>query len=152
MSRRILSAASRGRPEQAGGPGEATRGTGLGRIIVAVYGILALAATVRAVYQILAEFDEAPLAYTLSLFSGLVYILATVTLAGSGRRTWAWSVAAVSVELIGVVVVGVLSLTIPGHFAHASVWSGFGSGYGYIPLVLPVVGLWWLFRHRPVRP
>jgi len=26
------------------------------------------------------------------------------------------------------------------------VWTGFGSGYGFEPLVLPFVGLWWL-RH-----
>jgi len=149
MSKRILSATSRGGQARTDEPPVATRNRGLGRIIVAVYGILALAATVRAVYQVSTEFGEAPLAYSLSLFSGLVYILATVTLAGRGRATWAWSVAAVSVELVGVLVVGVLSLTLPTHFAHASVWSGFGSGYGYVPLLLPLVGLWWLFRHRP---
>jgi len=26
------------------------------------------------------------------------------------------------------------------------VWSNFGSGYLFIPLVLPIVGLWWLRR------
>jgi hypothetical protein len=27
------------------------------------------------------------------------------------------------------------------------VWSGYGSGYGFVPLVLPVLGLLWL-RHQ----
>ena len=25
-------------------------------------------------------------------------------------------------------------------------WSSFGAGYGYVPLVLPVAGLWWVLR------
>jgi hypothetical protein len=30
------------------------------------------------------------------------------------------------------------------------VWSGFGAGYGYVPLVLPFLGLWWLWHGRQV--
>jgi hypothetical protein len=45
-----------------------------------------------------------------------------------------------------VLIVGVLSLVAPQLFAHPSVWSHFGSGYLFIPLVLPVLGLIWLRR------
>lgn len=128
-----------------------SRSTGLGRVIIAVYGILALAATVRGAYQIVSKFDEAPVAYTLSLLSGLIYIVATFSLSSSKSRAWLVSLWAVSVELVGVIVVGILSLTHPEIFAHPSVWSGFGEGYGYIPLVLPIVGLWWLYRNRSER-
>jgi len=31
-------------------------------------------------------------------------------------------------------------------FPEASVWSDFGIGYGWVPLVLPLVGLWWILR------
>jgi hypothetical protein len=31
------------------------------------------------------------------------------------------------------------------------VWSLFGRGYGFIPLLLPVLGLVWLYRRRPSR-
>ncbi|HAY43131.1 MAG TPA: hypothetical protein DCY59_06070 [Micrococcaceae bacterium] len=128
------------------------RTSGLGRIIIAVYGVLALSATVRALYQMFfRDFSEAPLAYTLSLLSGLVYILATFTLASKKRGAWKVSVFAVSFELLGVLVVGLLSFTMPAHFGHDSVWSYFGKGYGYIPLLLPLVGLWWLFRNRNER-
>jgi hypothetical protein len=34
----------------------------------------------------------------------------------------------------------------PEDFPKATVWSGYGSGYGFVPLVLPLVGLWWLRR------
>ncbi|WP_235026502.1 hypothetical protein [Glutamicibacter sp. JC586] len=145
---RIMQAAQARNADKAPKP---SRSTGLGRVIIAVYGILALAATVRGAYQIVSKFDEAPVAYTLSLISGLIYIVATFSLSSSKSRAWLVSLWAVSIELVGVIVVGILSLTHPEDFAHPSVWSGFGEGYGYIPLVLPLVGLWWLYRNRSER-
>lgn len=123
------------------------RMSGLGRVLIAVYIVLALAATFRSVYQILTKFDEAPLAYSLSAVSGIVYIVATVALIKRGRGAWRWIAwAALSFELAGVLVVGTLSVVAPQLFAHPSVWSYFGQGYGYIPLVLPILGLLWLSR------
>ncbi|WP_169984755.1 MULTISPECIES: hypothetical protein [unclassified Microbispora] len=121
----------------------APSGTGPGRVLVAVYGIFALAATSRAAVQIATRFAEAPLAYALSAFAGVVYIVLTVALARNARRL---AVAACLVELAGVLVVGTLSLADPAAFPHATVWSGYGSGYLFVPLVLPVVGLLWLLR------
>ena len=120
--------------------------SGPGRVLVAVYGIFALAATSRAGVQLATDFAEAPLAYLLSAFSAVVYGLASVALAT--RRTWSrpLALAACSVELVGVLAVGTLSLVVPEDFPRATVWSGYGSGYGFVPLVLPVVGLWWLRR------
>lgn len=125
----------------------ASRTGGLGRVLITVYLILALAATLRAVYQLISKFDEAPLAYALSLLSGLVYVVATFALLKRGRGTWrmvAWC--ALIFEFAGVLVVGTLSLVLPELFAHDSVWSYFGSGYLFIPLVLPVLGMIWLRR------
>jgi hypothetical protein len=125
------------------------RSSGVGRVLIVVYAILALAATGRSFVQIVARFDEAPLAYLLSALSALVYIVATVALVVPGR-TWyriAWGT--ISFELIGVLVVGTLSLVLPDLFQHPTVWSVFGSGYLFVPLVLPVLGIWWLARHRP---
>ena len=124
------------------------RSSGLGRIIIAVYGVLALSATVRAVYQILLDFSGAPLAYLLSALAGVVYIVATLALASKKPGSWKLSWYAVWFELVGVLVVGTLSFALPALFAHPAVWSHFGSGYGYVPLVLPLIGLWWLAKHR----
>lgn len=126
--------------------------SGPGRGLTAVYGIFALAATARAGVQILRDFDEAPIAYALSGFAALVYIIATVCLVIGNRTTHHIAFASCVVELVGVLGVGSLSLTHPEHFAHPSVWSWFGMGYGFIPLVLPIVGLLWLRRvERQVR-
>ena len=126
-----------------------TRNTGPGRLLIAVYAVFALSATARAGYQILTKFSEAPLAYLLSAFAAVVYIVATVSLAKAGRAWFKVSVTAVLVELIGVLVVGALSLFDAVNFPHETVWSLFGRGYGYIPLLLPILGLVWLYRRRP---
>lgn len=116
---------------------------GFGRLLVLVYGVLALAATARGLYQVSTAWHEAPLAYALSLASGLVYVAATWALATDRRRVAWWCV---GTELVGVLVIGAVSLALPDDFPDETVWSGFGSGYGYVPLVLPFVGLWWLWR------
>lgn len=123
--------------------------TGPGRVLIAVYAIFALSATARATVQIADRFAEAPVPYVLSLVAGIVYVLATVGLAGSTpwARRLAWS--AVGFELAGVLVVGTLSLVDAADFPDETVWSVFGRGYGFVPLVLPLVGLWWLYRTRP---
>lgn len=135
-------------------PTSRTRMTGIGRVLVVVYAIMALAATGRSLVQIVEDFANAPLAYSLSAASAVVYIVATVALVRSGSGGWyvvAW--VAILFELVGVLVVGTLSLTHPDLFSHdATVWSGFGYGYFWVPLVLPFVGLWWLVRHRDGIP
>jgi hypothetical protein len=115
-------------------------------VLIAVYAVFALSATARAGVQLATKFHEAPLAYLLSAFSGVVYILATVGLArnGPGARRLAWT--AVTIELVGVLVVGSLSVFDRAAFPSATVWSGYGAGYGWIPLVLPLLGLFWLYR------
>jgi hypothetical protein len=121
-----------------------TRAAGIGRVLIAVYAVFAVSSTARASYQLLREFDQAPLAYILSAVAALVYILATISLAKKGETFNRLAWVTVSFELIGVIVVGVLSLTHPELFGHPSVWSNFGAGYGFIPLVLPILGLIWL--------
>lgn len=128
------------------------RMTGIGRVLVIVYAVMAMASMGRSFVQIVRAYDEAPVAYTLSAIAAVVYILATLALILSDRRGWyavAWI--AIVFELTGVLVVGTLSFLAPELFAHTSVWSWFGLGYVFIPLVLPVFGIWWLIVKRPVR-
>lgn len=121
---------------------------GPGRLLIAVYGVFALASSARAAFQIATKFTEAPLAYTLTAVAAAVYVIATVSLSRSGSGWFRVSVAAVGLELVGVLTVGTLSVVDPVLFPADTVWSGYGSGYGFVPLVLPVLGLWWLYRHR----
>jgi cytochrome bd-type quinol oxidase subunit 2 len=127
-------------------------GAGVGRVLVAVYAILAIAATGRSVFQIIDRFSEAPLAFILSAFAGAVYLVATIAL-GARLRRLAWIT--ISIELIGVLVVGTLSLLAPAVLGlhsidpfgrDSTVWSAYGAGYLLVPLALPVLGLLYLRR------
>ena len=136
-------------PETASAPERPSRLGGVGRVLVAVYAVLALAATGRSLVQIVQRFDEAPLAYSLSALAAVVYILATIALTRPGRTWYRMAWATIIFEFTGVLVVGTLSILDPELFPHDTVWSGYGRGYVFIPLVLPVLGMWWLAKHRP---
>jgi hypothetical protein len=125
--------------------------TGPGRVLVAVYAIFALAATSRAAVQIATKFHVAPAAYVLSAVAAVFYIVATIALARSGPTSWRVALVSLSVELLGVLAVGTLSIFDRQAFPDATVWSGYGEGYVFIPLVLPVIGLLWLRRTARVQ-
>lgn len=118
---------------------------GFGRTLVAIYAVFAVAASARSIFQLVTKADDAPVAYALSALAGVIYVVATIALARNGRR---WALIAIAFELAGVLTVGVLSIIDDELFPDQTVWSGFGEGYGYIPLVLPIIGLWWLHRTR----
>lgn len=119
--------------------------SGPGAILVAVYGILALGATARSVVQIATKFSLAPVPFLLSAFAAAVYVIATVALVRGALRL---ALVAVLVELVGVVSVGVSSLVVPQDFPEPTVWSDFGQGYGFVPLVLPLLGIAWIVYLR----
>ncbi|MBO0596213.1 hypothetical protein I2485_07930 [Nesterenkonia sp. E16_7] len=125
------------------------RNRGVGMLIITAYGIFAVSSFARALYQILTDFDASPVSYSLSAFAAAVYIVATVALAKIGPRAWLVALIAVLVELTGVLAVGLWTYLDPELFNEATVWSHFGEGYGFVPLVLPFIGLFWLLRHRP---
>ncbi len=123
--------------------------TSTGRqVLVAVYAVFAVAAGARSIVQIATDFDAAPLAYTLSAVAAAVYVVATLALRRTSERARRVAIVACSVEAVGVVTVGTLSLVREDWFPDQTVWSDFGAGYGFVPLVLPFVGLWWLLRVR----
>jgi len=121
---------------------------GVGRLLIAIYAIFAISATARATYQLIREFDQAPLAYSLSAISALVYLLATYSLSKPEPKWQRVALFTIWFELVGVIAVGALSLALPQYFAHPSVWSSFGAGYAFIPLLLPILGLIWLRKRN----
>ena len=123
-----------------------TKSRGVGALLIAVYAVFALSATARASFQLLTKFDDAPLDYSLSALAAAVYIVATIALARTDARSQAVARWAVRFELVGVLLVGALSLLWPAAFEHPSVWSWFGLNYACLPLVLPIFGLLWLNR------
>jgi cytochrome bd-type quinol oxidase subunit 2 len=136
-------------PTQSTDPTARRTNSGAGRVLIAIYGLFALSATARATVQILTKFEQAPLAYVLSALAGLIYIVATITLARGTRASRRLAYVAIMIELVGVITVGTLSVVDPEAFPRATVWSVYGIGYGFVPLVLPILGLAWLWHTRP---
>jgi hypothetical protein len=103
--------------------------------------VFAIAAGARSAYQLATRFDEAPVAYSLSALAAAVYVIAAAALRTDRRGLLA---GAASLELAGVLAVGTLTIADPGAFPDETVWSRFGEGYGFLPLVLPAAALGWL--------
>lgn len=125
--------------------------TGAGRVLLFLYALFALAAGARASVQIATKFDEAPVAYLLSAFAAVVYLVATVGFVRGGYHGRRLALVCLLIELAGVLAVGTLSLVLTSAFPDETVWSQYGRGYGFIPLGLPVLGLLWLRAHPEKR-
>ncbi|MFF9344157.1 MULTISPECIES: hypothetical protein [unclassified Streptomyces] len=122
--------------------------TGPGMLLVWLYGVMSVGAASRSVYEISAKFDEAPLAYALSAVAAVVYVFITYTLVRGGETARRAALVCCAAELAGVLVVGTWTLVEPSAFPDSTVWSEFGYGYVFIPVLLPLSGIWWLRRSR----
>ncbi|WP_431945828.1 hypothetical protein [Actinacidiphila sp. bgisy167] len=125
-------------------------GRGPGRLLLSLYGVFTVAALSRAIVQISMQYHEAPLAYLLSLLAGIVYAVITVALWRGGEGARKVALVSCTLELVGVLTVGTLTLLDPDAFPDQTVWSDYGMGYLFLPVVVPVTGLLWL--RRQARP
>lgn len=123
--------------------------SGPGTLLVWLYGVMVVGAVSRSAYQMATEFDRAPLAYSLSALAGVVYGFITYTLVRGGETARRVALACCVAELVGVLTVGTWTLVEPSAFPDATVWSDFGMGYLFIPVILPVSAIYWLRKGAP---
>lgn len=121
---------------------------GPGLLLVWLYGVMSVGAVSRTAFEIATKFDRAPLAYTLSGIAAVVYVFITYTLVRGGETARKAALVCCGGELVGVLTVGTWTVVDPSAFPDATVWSGFGWGYVFIPVLLPVTGMLWLRRSR----
>jgi len=128
------------------------RTSGPGRTLIVFYFIMTIAALARSIFEIVAHFGTAPVAYLLSLFAGIVYLIATIGLVTPGRTAYRVAATAITIELVGVLVVGTISVVDLGLFPfsgdRSTVWAYYGLEYLLIPLALPILGLLFLRSQR----
>jgi len=117
--------------------------------LILAYAILALAAIGRSTYQIATKFADAPLAYSVSALSAALYLVIALALWKGKERL---ALIGTSIELAGVIIVGTLGYVESSWWPDETVWTGYGSAYGWVPLVLPVLALWALLTPRQSRP
>nr|WP_206313958.1 hypothetical protein [Streptomyces coryli] len=126
--------------------------SGPGRLLVTLYGVFAVGATSRAIYQLSTQYDEAPLAYVLSAVAAAIYVVILIAFVRGGERARKLALALCAVELAGVLGIGTWTLVEPSAFPDQTVWSDYGIGYLFLPVIVPVIGLWWLSRQRKPEP
>lgn len=122
--------------------------SGPGMLLVWFYGVMVVGAVSRSVYQIATDFDRAPLAYSLSAVAGVVYGFITYSLVRGGEKARRAALVCCAAELAGVLIVGTWTLADPSAFPDATVWSDYGMGYVFIPVLLPLSAMYWLRRSR----
>ncbi|MEU1011098.1 hypothetical protein ACIP4Y_25190 [Streptomyces sp. NPDC088810] len=122
--------------------------SGPGMLLVWFYGVMVVGAVSRSAYQIATEFDRAPLAYSLSAVAGLVYAFITYSLIRGGETARRAALVCCAAELAGVLLVGTWTLVDRSAFPDATVWSYYGAGYIFIPVLLPVSAVYWLRKAR----
>ena len=124
---------------------------GLGRLVILGYAIVAGLIFYREVARLAELGGQAPLSAVLSVVATLLYVVTAVAVAHNGRRmrrvAWVCTVAG----LIGVLGAGLVGLADPDLVVARTVWSEFGAGYAFAPLVLPLVAAFWLWWSRPGR-
>jgi hypothetical protein len=120
--------------------------SGPGMLLVWLYGVMVVGAVSRSAVQISTDFGRAPLAYSLSAVAGVVYGFITYSLVRGGERARRAALACCVAELLGVLAVGTWTLVEPSAFPDATVWSDFGMGYLFIPVLLPLSAIRWLRR------
>ncbi|MFK8907011.1 hypothetical protein [Streptomyces sp. YS-3] len=128
--------------------GRGRLGSGPGRVLVWFYGVFTVAAASRSIVQIVQDFGRAPLAYVLSAVAAVVYGFITFSLVRGGERLRRTALVCCAAELVFVLTVGTWTLADTSAFPDATVWSDYGAGYVFIPVILPVLGMLWLRRNR----
>lgn len=116
--------------------------------LILAYAILALAALGRSTYQIATKFSDAPLPYAVSAASAALYLVIAIALWRGAEHL---ALVGSGIELVGVLTVGTLGYVEASWWPDETVWTGYGSAYGWVPLVLPVLALWALMRARRRR-
>ncbi|WKD35559.1 hypothetical protein [Streptomyces xanthophaeus] len=122
--------------------------SGPGLLLVWLYGVMVVGAVSRSAFQISTEFDRAPLAYALSAVAALAYAFITYSLVRGGETARKAALICCAAELAGVLAVGTWTVVRPESFPDTTVWSQFGMGYLFIPVILPITGMLWLRRSR----
>jgi len=124
----------------------APRALGSGRLLIAVYGVFALAASGRAVFELFTKFGQAPVSYALSALSAVIYIVIAITLADPRPAARRIAFVALWFELVGVLSVGTTGFFVSQLVNFHTFWWMYGAAYGCFPVALPLFGLYYLSR------
>ena len=124
---------------------------GLGRVVMVIFWAFGVWTTANAIIDLF-HLDDEPLGPALTaLLAGLVYLLAALGITHNGKRMRILGWTTVTLELIGPLMVGMMSVGISQLSVSRSAWANCGADYYYLPLIIPIIGLIWLWWSNPRR-
>lgn len=129
---------------------------GLGRLVMALYWVFGIVTTLLAAWVLVRSATLAsstPIGGKIvALLAGVIYILVAIGITHNGRRMRQMAWVGVIIEMVGPIITGLLELGVPdlGNSLF-SPWAGFGVNYWYLPLLVPIVGIVWMWRSDPRR-
>lgn len=117
--------------------------------LLGAYSLLAFAAVGRSTYELVFKFDEAPVPYSFSVAAAVIYLAAVWAIWRGDALGVKVGKIACTIELIGVLAIGTITTLGDSSFDVGTVWSFYGRDYGWLPLVVPALALWWLYKQDP---
>ena len=124
---------------------------GLGRIIIALFWVLGVWIFATAIIDLCHGQGKPWGPQLVALLAGVDYLVAATALTHNGRRMR--MVGWVSIALSIAVPIGlwVASLGLDELNSARSAWTGMGVDFYYIPLVVSLIGIVWMWRSNPRR-
>jgi len=114
--------------------------------LLAAYSLLAFAAVGRSTYELIWKFNDAPVPYSFSTAAAVIYLVACWAIWRGDALGVKVGKIACGIELIGVLTIGTITTLGDSAFDVGTVWSFYGRDYGWLPLVVPALALWWFFK------
>ncbi|MDT3767568.1 hypothetical protein QS713_05760 [Gleimia hominis] len=130
-----------------------TRGAshGLGRIVIVIFWLMA-AWSLYDAFLFLMRNPSVPLGPRLvGIAVAVGYVAAAAALTHNGKRMRILGWSAVGFELVGVLMTSLMELGIPQAQRQLGMWTSFGANYYFAPLIVPAIGLLWLWWSNPRR-
>lgn len=124
---------------------------GWGRIIIAALWIFAAVVTYTAIADFFTLSSHALGPRLVSVIAALGYIVAAVSLTHNGRRMRVLAWTAIGFEITGVIVTGLIGMEVKEIGEIRNIWANFGAQYGFLPMLVPLVSLVWLWWSNPRR-
>lgn len=127
------------------------RALGLGRLVMVAFWGVGLWLTGAALADLFTHGEGPRGPEILALVAGVVYLLAALALTHNGRRMRIIGWACIGATIAAPILFAVAGVGLPQLAEPRSAWTGFGSDFFYLPLLVSVIGCVWMWYSNPRR-
>ncbi len=124
---------------------------GLGRIIIALFWLFGAWIFVTAIVDLFHGQGKPWGPQIVALLAGVDYLVAAVALTHNGRRMRQVGWVTIGLSIAVPIVLWVASLGLEELNSARSAWTGMGVDFYYLPLLVSLIGVVWMWRSNPRR-